>query len=137
MPWESWPVTDTITGVATANPAAEPLTCYKYPALGPNQGAPLVLLHGWGCDSHSWQPLVPALQALGDVIAVDLPGFGASAPVLEFDLETVLQRLEDCLPPRCILMGWSLGGMLALAMAERCPDRVQCVITLASNLTFV
>lgn len=130
-------MTESMVGLAARNPAAESLASYRYPALGPHRGDPLVLLHGWGCDSHSWQPLVPALQAFADVVVVDLPGFGASAPVPEFDLETVLQRLEECLPPRCVLVGWSLGGMLAVALAERCPNSVQRVITLASNLTFV
>lgn len=130
-------MTDSVTVLATSDPASEPLVSYRYPALGPHSGNPLVLLHGWGCDNQSWQPLVPALQVFADVIVVDLPGFGASTPVPEFDLETVLQRIEDCLPPRCVLLGWSLGGMLAVALAERCANRVQRVITLASNLTFV
>ena len=43
-------------------------------------GAPLVLLHGIGLDRRSWDPVVPALSRHFDVIAVDLPGFGASAP---------------------------------------------------------
>ena len=44
-------------------------------------GAPLVLLHGIGLSRQSWDPVVPALARHFDVIAVDLPGFGGSAPV--------------------------------------------------------
>ena len=43
-------------------------------------GAPLVLLHGIGLNRQSWNPVVPALARQFDVIAVDLPGFGDSAP---------------------------------------------------------
>ena len=43
-------------------------------------GAPLVLLHGIGLDRRSWDPVLPALARHFDVIAVDLPGFGDSAP---------------------------------------------------------
>lgn len=130
-------MTDPTTDAVAGNSIDVPLASYRYPALGSHSGDPLVLLHGWGCDNQSWQPLVPALQAFADVIVVDLPGFGASAPVPGFDLDAVLQCIEECLPSRCVLVGWSLGGMLAVALAERCPDRVQRVITLASNLSFV
>jgi malonyl-CoA O-methyltransferase len=128
-------VTNSVTGLA-AKPA-QPLATHHYPAVDGAKGDPLVLLHGWGCDSASWQPLLPALRAHGEVIAVDLPGFGDSEPVPGFDLDAVLQSLEDVLPPRATLIGWSLGGMLAVALAERCPTKVRRVITLASNLAFV
>ena len=44
-------------------------------------GAPLVLLHALGLSSRAWDPALPALAARFDVIAVDLPGFGDSAPL--------------------------------------------------------
>jgi pimeloyl-ACP methyl ester carboxylesterase len=44
-------------------------------------GAPLVLLHALGLSRHTWDPVVPALAELFDVIAVDLPGFGGSEPL--------------------------------------------------------
>ncbi|HXO25193.1 MAG TPA: alpha/beta fold hydrolase, partial [Streptosporangiaceae bacterium] len=44
-------------------------------------GTPLVLLHGLGSSRRAWDPVVPALADHFDVIAVDLPGFGESAPL--------------------------------------------------------
>src|SRR5690625_3232695 len=137
MLWEIWPVTDPTTDAVAGNSIDMPLASYRYPALGSHSGDPLVMLHGWGCDILCWQSLVPVRQAFADVIVVDWSGFGASASVPGFDLDAVLQRIEECLPSRCVLVGWSLGGMLAVALAERCLDRVQRVITLASNLSFV
>ncbi len=43
-------------------------------------GEPLVLIHGIGSRWQLWEPILPALRAHFDVVAVDLPGFGASAP---------------------------------------------------------
>jgi pimeloyl-ACP methyl ester carboxylesterase len=45
------------------------------------QGEPLVLLHGLGSSRAAWEAIVPALAERFDVIAVDLPGFGASQPL--------------------------------------------------------
>lgn len=98
---------------------------------------PLVLLHGWGSASNGWQPLLPELQKLTEVIALDLPGFGASPALTEFSLEALLELVASGLPERCLLMGWSLGGMLAIQLATRYPQKISRVITLATNAKFV
>lgn len=114
------------------------LAVHHYPAQTlPAQREPLVLLHGWGCDSQTWQPLLPALQQTGDVYAIDLPGFGHSHAVSFADLDSVLMLLEQHLPARAALMGWSLGGMLAIALAARAPEKISRVISLAANVKFV
>lgn len=114
------------------------LAVYRYPAaMSAASSDPIVLLHGWGCDSRTWQPLLPYLQQSGEVIAIDLPGFGDSPMVQEFNLETVLALIERHLPERAVLIGWSLGGMLALSLAQRLPETVTRVITLAANTKFV
>jgi pimeloyl-ACP methyl ester carboxylesterase len=46
-------------------------------------GPPLVLLHPLGADRHVWDPVLDRLAAERDVIAVDLPGFGESAPLAD------------------------------------------------------
>jgi malonyl-CoA O-methyltransferase len=100
-------------------------------------GLPIVLIHGWGNDSRCWQPLLPDLLQLGPVIAVDLPGFGESPPLPVFNEGALLDALAEILPEKCRLLGWSLGGMLAVVLAGRFPQRVQQLITLAANLKFV
>lgn len=97
---------------------------------------PLVLLHGWGSDSRCWQPIAERLGPELDIIAVDLPGFGA-APPAGFDLDTLIEQLVTRLPPRFALAGWSLGGMIATALAARHPRRVERLVTLAANASFI
>lgn len=83
-------------------------------------GAPLVLLHGIGLDRRAWDPVVPALARHFDVIAVDLPGFGDSAPGpadpagLAEALAGLLTELGVTSPH---LAGNSLGGWVALELA--------------------
>ena len=97
----------------------------------------IVLLHGWGGASHSWQGLIPALQSIANIIALDLPGFGASKEIPEFYLEAVVTLIAAQLPERCVLVGWSLGGMLAVQLAARYPHKISHIITLATNAKFV
>jgi len=97
----------------------------------------IVLLHGWGSASQSWQPLIPALQNSANVIALDLPGFGNSPVIPEFALDAVVQLIAAQLPAKCVLIGWSLGGMLAVQIAARYPHKISRLITLATNAKFV
>ncbi|WP_439134533.1 malonyl-ACP O-methyltransferase BioC [Pseudomaricurvus sp.] len=125
---------------STAEPSAiAEVSLQTLPATASRQYAePLVLLHGWGCDSRSWQPLLDRLNQTLDVIVVDLPGFGyRGEPVMIQTPEDYCAKLMAVLPNRFLLLGWSLGGMLATHMAAQYPQRVLGLMTLASNLTFV
>lgn len=85
-------------------------------------GTPLVLLHALGTGRASWDPVVPALARSFDVIAVDLPGFGRSAPLpaeptpaaIAAALATFLDGLGIARPH---VAGNSLGGWVALELA--------------------
>jgi pimeloyl-ACP methyl ester carboxylesterase len=89
-------------------------------------GPPLVLVHGLGLSWRSWQPVLDALEACHDVVAIDLPGFGESPPLpdgaaptptrLADAVESELDRLSLDAPA---LVGNSLGGWVALELARR------------------
>ena len=102
---------------------------------------PLLLIHGWGCDSRSWQPLLPQLNQHMDVGLVSLPGFSTSESQSEHSKfqhpEEFVEALTSQLPKRFFLMGWSLGGMLATQLAGAIPERVAGLVTIASNVSFV
>jgi pimeloyl-ACP methyl ester carboxylesterase len=95
-------------------------------------GAALVLLHGVGTSRVVWRPAVPYLTAGRRVVAPDMPGFGASAPLGPgFGLEEVADALAGALPAPFDLLGNSLGGAVALVLAQRHPDRVRRLILAA------
>lgn len=88
-------------------------------------GEPLLLLHGIGHHLQAWHPVTDILAAEHDVIAIDLPGFGASAPLPEgvpYDLATVTPALGALCTAlgveRPHVAGNSLGGLLALEMGR-------------------
>jgi pimeloyl-ACP methyl ester carboxylesterase len=110
-------------------------------------GLPVVLLHGFAEDGAIWDNQVDYLRAHCRVITPDLPGSGRSpalasvegvegvegsgpasteAPVTSIEeLAGSIAILLDQLAIRqCILIGHSMGGYIALAFAERYPDRL-------------
>jgi pimeloyl-ACP methyl ester carboxylesterase len=89
-------------------------------------GPPLLLMHGIGHRWQAWEPVIDLLAAERDVIAVDLPGFGASPPLppgTTYDLGTVITVLGEFLDrlglERPHMAGNSLGGLFALEAADR------------------
>ncbi len=97
----------------------------------------LVLLHGWGCDSRTWQPLLPALEKIARVTALDLPGFGSAPALGQFSLGAVLEKVAAQLPDEAVILGWSFGAMLGVQLAAHYPEKVRALICLAANAKFV
>ncbi|WP_019633520.1 alpha/beta fold hydrolase [Actinomadura atramentaria] len=89
-------------------------------------GPPLVLLHGIGHRWQGWEPVLDRLAGHRDVIAVDLPGFGASPPLpdgtpytLDAALDVLAATFASLGVERPHIAGNSLGGLFALEAADR------------------
>ena len=68
------------------------------------------------------------------IYAIDLPGFAALDTEPTLNLAATLNELEALLPEGCLLLGWSLGGMLAGQLASS-PGKG--LLTLAANPSFI
>ena len=90
--------------------------------------APIVLLHGWGLTAAVWAPLQAELGT--DVLTAQL--FAS-----EGSLDDWAARLLDDVPSGAILIGWSLGAMLAMAIAARAPQHISRIVLLAATPSFV
>jgi 2-succinyl-6-hydroxy-2,4-cyclohexadiene-1-carboxylate synthase len=99
-------------------------------------GPALLLVHGFTGCAAAWPPPVrSALERQFRVIAVDLPGHGASPPRVEpedWALERVVAELcevlDACGERRALWVGYSMGGRLALGAAVLHPQRVAALV---------
>ena len=104
-------------------------------------GEPLLLIHGLGASGADWAYQVRALEGQNQLIIPDLPGCGHSGALgKDSSIEgfaAVLWALVDCLHlPAINIMGFSLGGAVALEMALQRPGAVPRLVlinSLASN----
>jgi pimeloyl-[acyl-carrier protein] methyl ester esterase len=104
------------------------------------KGPDLVLLHGWGLNLRVWDGLAGLLEKSFRIIAVDLPGHGRSewnpkarTPAEQaWQVHATLESLTD----RYSLLGWSLGGQIALDLAAAMPGRVEHLVLVATTPRF-
>jgi pimeloyl-ACP methyl ester carboxylesterase len=97
------------------------------------EGEPLVLLHGGIGAAELLAPIVPALAAGRRVIAVDLQGHGHTADIdrplrpelMAGDIAALIEHLGL---ERADVMGYSLGGLVALRTAIQHPERVRRLV---------
>ena len=92
-------------------------------------GPQLVLLHGYGRSLTDWNAAAALLTAGHRVLAVDLPGHGRSPDISPWTLPAVVEHLADTLDahgvPEAVMVGHSLGGMVAIEYARANPDRAR------------
>ncbi len=96
------------------------------------EGPPLILVHGLGGAAANWTLLAPRLATAHRLLVPDLPGHGGSSPAPAAptlnpfaDAVAALAQREDLLP--AVVVGHSLGGVVALRLALRRPDAVRGV----------
>ncbi len=103
-------------------------------------GPPLVMLHGWAMHGGMFDSLVPALARCYRVSVVDLPGHGRSAMTQTFAMDAVVETLAQVFAgadaPLAIL-GWSLGGTVALRWASLHPEQVGRLLLVCTTPRFV
>ena len=90
--------------------------------LQDGQGAPVVFLHGFGADLSSWRPLLGRLGLDNPLMALDLPGHGASQGHGAADFAGIVAAVGQALralPGGVHLVGHSLGAAVATALTER------------------
>ncbi|MEO1886516.1 MAG: pimeloyl-ACP methyl ester esterase BioH [Methyloprofundus sp.] len=101
-------------------------------------GEPIVMLHGWAMHTGIWRDFAQLLAVKHQVVCLDLPGHGLSANLTPYTLEAVVDAIYAQLPEQAsVLVGWSLGGNLALRLAEKYPERIRSLVLVASNPHFI
>lgn len=94
--------------------------------------ADTVFLHGWGLSGAIWSETVAHIPGA----TPDLPGYGDAAMRTPYSAESLADALADSLAAPINLVGWSMGGMVALALAARHPAKVARLALVGSSPAF-
>lgn len=97
-------------------------------------GPQLVLLHGYARSLADWNASADLLTAGHHVLAIDLPGHGRSPRVSPWTIPTVVRHIADTLDAHgvgeAVVVGHSLGGLVAVEYARVNPERTRGAVNL-------
>jgi len=101
----------------------------------------VIFLHGIGGAARAWAPQQASFEQAGYLpVALDLPGYGARAPVDAMDFDALAEDVEGTIArtelERPVLVGHSLGGMIAQTMLRRRPRGYQAAVLACTSPAF-
>ena len=108
----------------------------------PGAGPLVMALHGIGSNAHSFAPFFDGFGSQGHLLAWNAPGYLDSAPLaadwpVAMDYAEALERFADSQQiDQMILLGHSLGCLMAAAFMLRCPDRVRQLVLASPALGY-
>lgn len=106
------------------------LFCETYGRCSDQHPFPLIFLHGFLGSHRDWMPVITLLQNEYECTAIDLPAHGNSpySEDVTLEVETTLQKW-----PNPILVGYSLGGRIALGYGQKHPELIRGIIALSAH----
>lgn len=109
----------------------------RYWLSTPTHGRPILFIHGYGGLIEHWRRVLPPLARSHTVAALDLYGFGYSAQPREISGSALWSRqvaafVRQVLPGPAVVVGHSLGGMVAAQVAHDYPELVQGLVLVNS-----
>ena len=137
-------MTETLPRLQPAHTVTTPALEIAYAELGPREGTPVVLLHGYPYDIHSYVEVAPLLAGRGYRVLVPfLRGHGTTQFLSETTVRTgqqaalgrdVIEFLDALDIPHAILAGYDWGGRAACVAAALWPERVDGVVSVNGYL---
>jgi len=100
----------------------------------------LILIHGWGINKAVWHQLEQNLLDDIKIVAIDLPGYGQEDHIPSpYNVNNLAQVIAPHVQQaeQSIVLGWSMGGLVAIELAKLYPQKISQLILVASNPKFV
>lgn len=91
---------------------------------------PIVILNGWAGQQVFWQKLLDNLS--GKVELIDVCDY-----LVSNDFDDITKQIVKLIPNKAYLIGWSLGGQVALNIAAKYPNKIKKLITISTNPKFI
>ncbi|WDI78481.1 pimeloyl-ACP methyl ester esterase BioH [Candidatus Purcelliella pentastirinorum] len=98
----------------------------------------LILIHGWGTDSKIWKKITPKLTKHFKLYLIDLPGYGKNIKLENINkIEEIINILYPYIPNNTVIVGWSMGGIIATKIYLHNPTKIKGLILISTSPCFI
>ena len=101
------------------------------------KGRPIVLIHGWGMSGKIWEEFSKAMKYKNKLYIIDLPGMGKSPIIKPYEIDNLIDKIHELIPDKATIIGWSLGGQIAMKYCLRHPKTVKNLVCISSTPCFI
>jgi pimeloyl-[acyl-carrier protein] methyl ester esterase len=101
------------------------------------KGRPIVLIHGWGMSGKIWEEFSKLMKDKYKLYIIDLPGMGKSEIIKPYKIDTLINRIHRVIPEKVTIIGWSLGGQIAMKYYLKYPEAVNYLVCISSTPCFI
>jgi len=101
------------------------------------KGRPVVLIHGWGMSGQIWEGFSNLMRCKNKLYIVDLPGMGKSQIIKPYKIDNLIDKIHELIPEKVTIIGWSLGGQIAMKYCLKYPKTVNNLVCISSTPCFV
>ena len=101
------------------------------------KGRPIVLIHGWGMSGKIWEEFSKEMKYKNKLYIIDLPGMGKSPIIKPYEIDNLIDKIHELIPDKATIIGWSLGGQIAMKYCLRHPKTVKSLVCISSTPCFI
>jgi pimeloyl-[acyl-carrier protein] methyl ester esterase len=101
------------------------------------KGRPIVLIHGWGMSGKIWDEFSKLMTSENKLYIIDLPGMGKSELINPYKIDNIINEIHGLIPEKVTIIGWSLGGQIAMKYYLKFPKSVSYLVCLSSTPCFI
>lgn len=105
------------------------------------KGRPIIFLHGWGMSSRVWREQVNEFSNRYRTVTMDFRGHGSSEPSDDYSFEALASDVKEVIDGLSLgpvsLLGWSMGGSVAILTANKYPEVVDNLVLVSTTPKFV
>ena len=101
------------------------------------KGKPVLLIHGWGTSGKIWEGCEELIKKDYKLFIIDLPGMGSSPIINPYNIKKLIEQIDKIIPEKVTIIGWSLGGLIAIQYALKYPKKINSLICISSTPCFV
>ena len=101
------------------------------------KGRPIVLIHGWGMSGKIWEEFSKLMKSENKLYIIDLPGMGKSKLIKPYKINNLINKIHEVIPEKVAIIGWSLGGQIAMKYYLKYPNTVSHLVCISSTPCFI